>query len=80
MRAPGLTVPWTMAQTVLAAALVCVKPSIVTGSNNCGNAEAGEMNPHYQPVRTTRSSGDPRDVADAARLILEAKSPVIQAG
>ena len=34
----------------------------------------------YQPVRATRASGDPRDVAEAARVLLEARCPIIHAG
>jgi len=44
------------------------------------SAEAGDLPSHTPAIRATRSSGDPRDVADAARLILEARAPVIQAG
>jgi thiamine pyrophosphate-dependent acetolactate synthase large subunit-like protein len=34
----------------------------------------------YEPVRAARSGGDPRDVDEAAKLLLEAKSPLIYAG
>jgi len=34
----------------------------------------------YQPVRATRASGDPRDVAEAARVLVAARCPVIHAG
>src|ERR1051325_3953687 len=34
----------------------------------------------YAAMRPTRSSGDPRDIDDAAKLLLEAKSPIIIAG
>ncbi|WP_229677794.1 thiamine pyrophosphate-dependent enzyme [Caldovatus sediminis] len=34
----------------------------------------------YRPVRPTRSAGDPRDAEEAARLLVEAQSPVLYAG
>ncbi len=34
----------------------------------------------YQPVKPTRSAGDPRDVDEAARALVEARRPVIHAG
>ena len=43
-------------------------------------AEAGEQKHPYRPVRAVRSAGDERDIQDAARLLLDAKCPVIQAG
>jgi acetolactate synthase I/II/III large subunit len=34
----------------------------------------------YTAIRPTRSSGDPRDIDDAARMLLAAKSPIVIAG
>ena len=34
----------------------------------------------YTAIRPTRSAGDPRDIDDAAKMLLEAKSPIIIAG
>ena len=34
----------------------------------------------YQPVKTTRAAGNPQDVAEAARVLVEAQNPVIHAG
>src|SRR5438552_18205684 len=34
----------------------------------------------YTSVRRTRSSGDPRDVEDAAKMLIAAKTPMIIAG
>src|SRR6185437_3139505 len=34
----------------------------------------------YAAVRTTRSAGDPKDIDDAAKMLLQAKSPIIIAG
>ena len=34
----------------------------------------------YQPVKTTRAAGDYHDVAEAARVLVEARHPVIHAG
>ncbi|QHE87319.1 thiamine pyrophosphate-requiring protein [Hydrogenophaga sp. BPS33] len=42
--------------------------------------ELGDFPIVYQPVRATRSAADERDVDDAARLLLDARCPVIQAG
>lgn len=42
--------------------------------------ELGEFDLQYRGVRTSRSAGDPRDVDDAAALLLKARCPIIQAG
>ncbi len=55
-------------------------PVMVEVPNDVFAAEAGEQRFAYRPVRATRSAGDPRDVDDAARMLLEARCPVIQAG
>jgi acetolactate synthase-1/2/3 large subunit len=34
----------------------------------------------YQPVKVTRAAGDPQDVAEAARVLIEARHPIIHAG
>lgn len=34
----------------------------------------------YEPVKATRSAGNPRDVAEAARALVRAKNPIICAG
>jgi len=34
----------------------------------------------YQPVKTALSAGDPQDVAEAARVLVEARKPIIHAG
>ena len=34
----------------------------------------------YQPVKVTRATGDPQDVAEAARVLIEARHPIIHAG
>ena len=34
----------------------------------------------YTAMRPTRSAGDPRDIDDAAKMLLEAKSPIVIAG
>ena len=34
----------------------------------------------YTAIRPTRSAGDPRDIDDAAKMLLQAKSPIIIAG
>src|SRR5438105_5819354 len=34
----------------------------------------------YTSIRPTRSSGDPRDIDDAAKMLIEARSPIIIAG
>lgn len=40
----------------------------------------GDTPLNYRPVRATRSAGDPRDVEEAARMLVEARSPVLYAG
>ena len=40
-----------------------------------------EVDPaQYRPVRATRSAGDPRDIDDAAKMLLDAQCPMILAG
>jgi thiamine pyrophosphate-dependent acetolactate synthase large subunit-like protein len=34
----------------------------------------------YKPVKPTSPSGNPRDIAEAARVLVEARRPVIHAG
>ncbi|MFQ5996610.1 MAG: thiamine pyrophosphate-requiring protein [Dehalococcoidales bacterium] len=34
----------------------------------------------YQPIKATRAAGDPQDVAEAARVLIEARHPIIHAG
>jgi acetolactate synthase-1/2/3 large subunit len=43
-------------------------------------ADLGSDAISYAPVRAARSGGDPRDVDEAAKLLLEAKSPLLYAG
>ena len=45
-----------------------------------GEEEIDEESFNYQPIKRTRSSGDPRDVSEAVKALLAAKSPVIYAG
>ncbi len=42
--------------------------------------EVGDSALDYVPVKATRSAGDPGDIAEAARLLLAARRPVIHAG
>ena len=42
------------------------------------NEEVGQFK--YQPVKDTRAAGNPQDVDEAARVLLEAHRPVIHAG
>jgi acetolactate synthase-1/2/3 large subunit len=43
-------------------------------------AEVGEAALNYKPVKATCSSGNPRDVEAAARVLVQARKPVIHAG
>jgi acetolactate synthase-1/2/3 large subunit len=43
-------------------------------------AEVGEAALAYRPVRATRPAGNPREIAAAARALVEARRPVIHAG
>lgn len=55
-------------------------PVMVEIPNDVLGAEAGAQRFAYRPVRRTRSAGDERDIQDAARMLLEAKCPIAQAG
>jgi acetolactate synthase-1/2/3 large subunit len=43
-------------------------------------AEFSGNDVNYTAVRATRSAGDPRDIDEAAKLLIDAKSPIIIAG
>lgn len=43
-------------------------------------AEAGDPPVPHRPTRATRSAGDERDIQDAARMLLDARCPIVQAG
>ena len=43
-------------------------------------AEAGDAAPSYRPVNVTCPAGNPREIAAAARALVEARRPVIHAG
>jgi thiamine pyrophosphate-dependent acetolactate synthase large subunit-like protein len=55
-------------------------PVMVEIPNDVLGADAGEQRFAYRPVRRTRSAGDERDIQDAARMLVEAKCPIAQAG
>src|SRR5579875_2844632 len=42
--------------------------------------ELGDGPLDYRPVRAARAAGDPRDIDEAARLLIEARCPMILAG
>src|SRR5579884_4001619 len=42
--------------------------------------ELGDGPLDYRPVRAARAAGDPRDIDEAARLLVEARCPMILAG
>nr|MBF0681743.1 thiamine pyrophosphate-requiring protein [Pseudomonas sp.] len=44
------------------------------------NAEIDGPRFAYRPVRQTRSAGDARDIDEAARMLVEARCPIVQAG
>ena len=54
------------------------RPVLVATPGDIANEEAPASS--YQPVRATRSAADPADVEIAARLLRDAKHPVIFAG
>ena len=53
-------------------------PVMVEVPVDVAEEEVGEV--AYEPVRTARSGGDPRDVERAARALLDARAPVLHAG
>ncbi|RYG11506.1 MAG: thiamine pyrophosphate-requiring protein [Burkholderiales bacterium] len=76
---PG-EIPHIMRRAISALKTGRLGPVMVEVPTDVVTAEAGEQKHAYRPVRATRSSGDERDVQDAARLLIEAAHPVIQAG
>src|SRR5690606_19933518 len=42
--------------------------------------EISESALYYKPIKVTRPAGDPRDVEEAARVLLQAQRPVLHAG
>ena len=56
-------------------------PVMVEIPGDVGAAEVDEsVLASYRPVKSARASADPRDVDEAARLLLQAKDPVLVAG
>lgn len=55
-------------------------PVMVEVPRDIVDLETGFDSPDYRPMRPTRSAPDPRDVEDAAKLLVAAKCPVILAG
>lgn len=55
-------------------------PILLEMPRDVGAAEIDDAKFHYAPPKAYRSSGDPGDVAEAARLLLSAQRPMILAG
>ncbi len=55
-------------------------PVMVEIPADLAEAEVDEASLTYKAVKATRSAGDPRDIMDAARVLLQARNPVILAG
>ena len=55
-----------------------LRPAVVEIPYDVNEDEVGDF--HYEPVMTTRSGPDPEAVRAAARLLVEARRPVIYAG
>ena len=55
-------------------------PVLLELPSDVSGAEVDEAAAQYTPARTVRSAGDPADVAEAARLLLGARRPLIHAG
>ena len=55
-------------------------PVMVEIPADLAEAEVDEASLTYKAVKATRSAGDPRDITDAARVLLQARNPVILAG
>src|SRR6185436_18885222 len=55
-------------------------PVLLELPRDTGNAETNDPEGVYVPPKAYRSAGDPSDVAEAARLLLAAKRPVLHAG
>ena len=55
-------------------------PVLLELPRDTGNAEVDDPTGVYVPPKKYRSTGDPADVAEAARLLLAAKRPVLHAG
>src|SRR5215471_3784082 len=55
-------------------------PVMVEVPTDVMTAEFSGNDVNYTTVRATRSGGDPRDIDEAAKLLIDAKSPIIIAG
>lgn len=55
-------------------------PVLLELPRDVAGAEIGESAIAYKPARGYRSAGDPRDVAEAVRLLLGAQSPIFHVG
>jgi len=55
-------------------------PVLLELPRDTGNADVDDPEGVYSPPKKYRSAGDPSDVAEAARMLLAAKRPVLHAG
>lgn len=55
-------------------------PVLLELPRDVGAGEVGDSAASYQPARAYRSAGDPADVAEATRLLLAARRPVLHVG
>lgn len=55
-------------------------PVMVEIPNDVVQADCGMSSVDYTPARQVRSAPDPRDIEDAAKLLVEARTPMIFAG
>lgn len=55
-------------------------PVVVEVPSDVMNEEIDEVQFNYRPVKGTKSAGDPGDVRDAVKALLDAKTPVLHVG
>ena len=71
-------VPEAMRRAFSLVRMGCPGPVMVEIPYDLAEEEMGQFD--YQPVKVTCTAGNPRDIAEAARVLIEARCPIIHAG
>jgi len=71
-------VPEAMRRAFSLVRMGCPGPVMVEIPYDLAEEEMGQFD--YQPVKVTCAAGNPRDIAEAARVLIEARCPIIHAG
>ena len=76
----GAAVPELMSRAFTQLTMGRARPVLLATPTDVAGDEIADAAFKYDPVRPARSAGDPSDVAEAVRILMSAKSPVLFAG